>query len=83
MVDPDGPGGQEDVKEAGEGVDQVEEVVQGDHPLPLDQVELDHIGVEGNPVDQGDPEGHCGEAALKAPGDLVGGGKGWEWVRSS
>ena len=68
MVNPDGPGGQEDVKEAGEGVDQVEEVVQGDHPLPLDQVELDHIGVEGNPVDQGDEQRRGGGHALQGPG---------------
>ena len=45
MVNPDGPGGQEDVKEAGEGVDEVEEVVEGDHPVTLDQVVLNHKGV--------------------------------------
>ena len=74
MVDPDGPGGQEDVDEAGEGVDQVQEVVERDHPVALDQIKLNHIRVEGSPVDKGDPEGDSGETALKAPGDAVGGG---------
>ena len=83
MVNPDGPGGQEDVEEAGEGVDQVQEVVEGDHPVTLDQVVLNHKGVEGGPVDQGDPEGDSGEAALETPGDAVGCWKRWERMWSS
>ena len=81
VVDPDGPGGQEDVDEAGEGVDQVQEVVQRDHPVALDQVELNHIRVEGDPVDEGDPEGDGGETALEAPGDAVGRGEGRKGMR--
>ena len=81
VVDPDGPGGQEDVDEAGEGVDQVQEVVQCDHPVALDEVELDDIRVEGDPVDEGDPEGDGGETALEAPGDAVGRGEGRKGVR--
>ena len=83
VVNPDGPGGQEDVEEAGEGVHQVQEVVQRDHPVALDQIELDDIRVEGDPVDQGDPEGDGGETALEAPGDAVGCGEGWKGVRSA
>ena len=81
VVDSDGPGGQEDVDEAGEGVDQVQEVVQRDHPVALDEVELDDIRVEGDPVDEGDPEGDGGETALKTPGDAVGRGQGRKGVR--
>ena len=82
VVNPDGPGGQEDVEEAGEGVDEVQEVVQRDHPVPLDQVELNHVRVEGDPVDEGDPEGDRGETTLESPGDAVGGGEGGKGVRS-
>jgi len=82
VVNPDGPGGQEDVEEAGEGVDEVQEVVQRDHPVPLDQVELNHVRVEGDPVDEGDPEGDRGETTLETPGDAVGGGEGGKGVRS-
>ena len=39
--------------------------------VTLDEVVLHHVGVEGGPVDEGDPERHGGEADLQAPGHRV------------
>ena len=69
------PGRHKHVEKAGERVDAVEKDVEAHHERGLHHVELDDVGMEKGPVDDGDPQGDGGEGGLEAPGQLVDGGQ--------
>ena len=52
-------------------VEAVKEDVEELHPVVLHQVELDDVGVEEGPVDEGDEQRHRGKGDLEPPGHGV------------
>ena len=64
MMNMDGPGGDHDVHQTGDGVDCMQEHIEDVHPGSLNKIELHNIWMQGCPVDQGDPQGNRGETHL-------------------